>query len=185
VSPKHLPADRCTRAYHLVAVHAAPCTQAPPACRSPSRVFESPSTPTTTAPRQPHTLFKLHKLRALRRKAKLKGGLIRTGPDKMASAGVPPSPTSSKRSRSRDSEQSGTTSSLNTPAANTPAVTPSVSTNSLVIPSSTPSTPLNGEHYVDDGTPYPPFLRQSRGGRCTRPNMQHDQSGLTETRRST
>ncbi|KAH4101776.1 hypothetical protein HBH70_190960 [Parastagonospora nodorum] len=81
----------------------------------------------------------------------------------MASAQIPISPTSSKRSRSRDSAQSGTTSSLNTPAGNTPLATPSVSTNSLVIPSSTPSTPLNGEHWIQDGTPYPAFLRANRG----------------------
>ncbi|KAF2851115.1 hypothetical protein T440DRAFT_489164 [Plenodomus tracheiphilus IPT5] len=75
--------------------------------------------------------------------------------------GAPISPSSSKRSRSRDSAASATNSSLNTPAANTPLVTPSVSTNSLIIPSSTPGTPANGE-YSQDGTPYPPFLLSSR-----------------------
>ncbi|KAI8939446.1 hypothetical protein NX059_003226 [Plenodomus lindquistii] len=73
----------------------------------------------------------------------------------------PISPTSSKRSRSRDSAGSATTSSLNTPAANTPLITPYVSTSSLIIPSSTPGTPANGE-YPQDGTPYPPFLMASR-----------------------
>ncbi|KAH7095326.1 protein-tyrosine phosphatase-like protein [Paraphoma chrysanthemicola] len=81
----------------------------------------------------------------------------------MASAQEPLSPSSSKRSRSRDSTRSGTNSSLNTPAANTPFITPSVSTHSLIIPSSTPGTPSNGDHFVPDGTPYPAFLRLSRG----------------------
>ncbi|KAF2827542.1 hypothetical protein CC86DRAFT_212794 [Ophiobolus disseminans] len=80
----------------------------------------------------------------------------------MASAAVPPSPSSSKRSRSRDSTRSGTNSSFNTPAM-TPFITPSVSTHSLVIPSSTPGTPANGASFVQDGTPYPAFLRLSIG----------------------
>ncbi|KAH7394123.1 protein-tyrosine phosphatase-like protein [Phaeosphaeria sp. MPI-PUGE-AT-0046c] len=83
----------------------------------------------------------------------------------MASGQVPLSPTSSKRSRSRDSNRSAATSSLSTPAASTPVPTPSVSTSSLIIPSSTPGTPLHGDAYVPDGTPYPAFLRLSRGGR--------------------
>lgn len=70
--------------------------------------------------------------------------------------GNPISPSSSKRSRSRDSAASATNSSLNTPI-----VTPAVSTNSLIIPSSTPGTPANGE-YLQDGIPYPPFLMSSR-----------------------
>lgn len=117
----------------------------------------------------PASFFKLHKLRALRRKAKLKGVLVRTDPD-MASAGIPLSPSSSKRSRSRDSTRSATSSYLNTPAANTPFVTPSVSTHSLIIPSSTPGTPANGELYVPDATPYPAFLRPSRSDLHTKWN---------------
>jgi protein-tyrosine phosphatase len=85
----------------------------------------------------------------------------------MASAQIPQSPTSSKRSRSRDSAPSGANSSLNTPVA-----TPSVSTNSLVIPSAS-SSPSNDETYVPDGTPYPAFLRLSPGGRYTRPLLWH------------
>ncbi|KAK1917186.1 hypothetical protein P3342_012031 [Pyrenophora teres f. teres] len=101
--------------------------------------------------------FKLHKLRALRRKAKLKGVLLRTDPD-MAQAGVPISPSaSSKRSRSKDSTRSLATSSLNTPAANTPAA----STNSLVIPFSTPGTPGAGHLSPQDPTPYPAFLQST------------------------
>ncbi|KAF1843968.1 uncharacterized protein K460DRAFT_154977 [Cucurbitaria berberidis CBS 394.84] len=80
----------------------------------------------------------------------------------MATAGIPISPSSSKRSRSRDSTRSVTTSSLHTPAANTPFITPSVSANSLIIPSPTPSTPANGEQYPQDATPYPAFLKSSR-----------------------
>ncbi|KAF1946471.1 hypothetical protein EJ02DRAFT_336203 [Clathrospora elynae] len=80
----------------------------------------------------------------------------------MAQAGVPPvSPSSSKRSRSKDSTQSTTNSSLNTPAAHTPFATPSASANSLVIPSSVPGTPASGE-YTQDATPYPAFLKSSR-----------------------
>ncbi|OAK99787.1 hypothetical protein IQ06DRAFT_316968 [Phaeosphaeriaceae sp. SRC1lsM3a] len=86
----------------------------------------------------------------------------------MASGQVPLSPTSSKRSRSRDSNRSAAASSLSTPAQSTPFATPSVSTNSLIIPSSTPSTPLNGDGFVPDGTPYPAFLRLSRGDLHTR-----------------
>lgn len=112
--------------------------------------------------------FKLHKLRALRRKAKLKGVLLRPDPDMaQAQPGVPISPCSSKRSRSRDSTRSNTNSSFNTPAANTPLATPSVSTHSLIIPSSTPGTPSNGD-YPQDGTPYPAFLKSSRAGRQSR-----------------
>ena len=96
--------------------------------------------------------FKLHKLRALRRKAKLKGVLLRTDPD-MAQVGVPISPSaSSKRSRSKDSARSLTTSSLNTPVANTPAA----STNSLIIPFPTP-----GHSLPQDPTPYPAFLQST------------------------
>jgi hypothetical protein len=141
--------------------------QRPPAC---GPAIQSPSSLLASSPRGALTttstssFFKLHKLRALRRKVKVKGGLIR--PDEaasMASAHVPLSPTSSKRSRSRDSTRSATNSS----ALNTPWVTPSVSTNSLIIPSSSsgPGTPSNADHYVPDGTPYPAFLRLSRGGR--------------------
>lgn len=103
----------------------------------------------------------MHKLRALRRKAKLKGAFLRTDSEMADQTGTAISPTSSKRSRSRDSAASASNSSLNTPAANTPLATPSVSTNSLLIPSSTPSTPANDE-YPQDGTPYPPFLMSSR-----------------------
>ncbi|KAL6707439.1 hypothetical protein ACN47E_004218 [Coniothyrium glycines] len=80
----------------------------------------------------------------------------------MAHAGAPPSPSSSKRSRSRDSTRSNTNSSLNTPAATTPIATPFASTNSLLIPSSAPGTPANGEQWLHDGTPYPAFLRSTR-----------------------
>jgi protein-tyrosine phosphatase len=103
--------------------------------------------------------FKLHKLRALRRKAKLKGVLIRTDPADMAQPAVPISPVSSKRSRSKDSTRSAANSSLNTPAANTSFITPAVSTNSLVIPASIPGTPANGDLSPQDGIPYPTFLK--------------------------
>lgn len=100
-------------------------------------------------------LFKLHKLRALRRKAKLKGVLIRTDPA-MASPDDPISPTaSSKRSRSKDSLRSLTTSSLNTPAASTPAA----STHSLANPLSAPGTPTPAENA---SIPYPAFLGSAR-----------------------
>jgi protein-tyrosine phosphatase len=102
--------------------------------------------------------FKLHKLRALRRKAKLKGILIRTDPADMAQPGVPVSPSSSKRSRSKDSTRSATNSSVNTTAANTPFITPAASTKSLLIPSSIPSIPANGDTSSQDGIPYPKFL---------------------------
>ena len=81
----------------------------------------------------------------------------------MAQAGVPISPSSSKRSRSRDSTRSTpTSSSLNTPAAHTPFITPAVSTHSLTLSSSTPGTPNNGDQSIQDATPYPPFLLSSR-----------------------
>ncbi|KNG52618.1 tyrosine-protein phosphatase 2 [Stemphylium lycopersici] len=94
--------------------------------------------------------FKLHKLRALRRKAKLKGVLTRTDPN-MADVDDPISPSSSKRSRSKDSVRSVTTSSLNTPAASTPAA----STNSLLLP----GTPATGDPNSQDAVPYPAFLK--------------------------
>ncbi|KAL6149877.1 tyrosine protein phosphatase 1 [Exserohilum turcicum] len=103
------------------------------------------------------TLFKLHKLRALRRKAKLKGGLIRTDPA-MASPDDPISPSSSKRSRSKDSLRSLTTSSLNTPAANTPTA----STNSLLNPLSVPGTPATQDNAAPHAIPYPAFLASTR-----------------------
>lgn len=79
----------------------------------------------------------------------------------MASAGVPVSPSSSKRSRSRDSAFSVANSSLHTPAANS-ASSPAVSTNSLsIVPTSSPGTPVNGDYVAQDATPYPAFLRLS------------------------
>ncbi|KAH8724643.1 protein-tyrosine phosphatase-like protein [Phaeosphaeriaceae sp. PMI808] len=83
----------------------------------------------------------------------------------MASAQEALSPTSSKRSRSRDSRDSTNSNNNNSNSNsyninNTPLVTPSVSTNSLIIPSSTPGTPSSVDHFVYDGTPYPAFLRQ-------------------------
>ncbi|KAJ4291010.1 tyrosine protein phosphatase 1 [Kalmusia sp. IMI 367209] len=66
---------------------------------------------------------------------------------------VPPSPSSSKRSRSRDSARSAATSSLDTPY-----FTPSASAPSLVIP--TPGEqPPNLQPSAQDPTPYPAFLR--------------------------
>lgn len=142
--------------------HATACNQAPsrplPIITAPSFVVP-PLPPPESFPTTRKSFFKLHKLRALRRKAKLAGVRTRSDPDTMASPQIPPSPSSSKRSRSRDSARSGTNSSLNTPAAGTP----SVSTNSLIIPSSTPGTPSNGLQFVQDGTPYPAFLRLNNG----------------------
>ncbi|KAH7137965.1 tyrosine-protein phosphatase 2 [Dendryphion nanum] len=69
---------------------------------------------------------------------------------------VPVSPSSSKRSRSRDSSNSAATSSIaNTPAANTP----SASAPSLVIPQPGSQTSFLPDL---DPTPYPAFLRKSR-----------------------
>jgi protein-tyrosine phosphatase len=82
----------------------------------------------------------LHKLRALRRKARLTSTLTTDHAD--AAMAAVPSPTSSKRSRSRDSSGS----SLSTPAMPTPLTTPSISTHSLA---------------MHDGAPYPAFLRLS------------------------
>ncbi|KAF1839615.1 hypothetical protein BDW02DRAFT_486499 [Decorospora gaudefroyi] len=80
----------------------------------------------------------------------------------MVQPAVSVSPSSSKRSRSKDSTQSATNSSLNTPAANTPFVTPSASANSLVISSVVPGTPANGDVYPPDATPYPAFLTRAQ-----------------------
>ena len=103
------------------------------------------------------TFFKLHKLRALRRKAKLKGVLLRTDPD-MAQPGAPISPSaSSKRSRSKDSTRSLTTSSLNTPAVNTPTA----STHSFAMSLSNPGTPSAGHLSPQDPIPYPAFLQST------------------------
>jgi hypothetical protein len=112
--------------------------------------------------------FTLHKLRALRRKAKLKGGSLKTDPAITMSApnSLPVSPASSKRSRSKDSARSAAYSSPNTRAANTPFITPAVSTHSLVIPTAT-GLFTNGDQ-SHDPTPYPAFLRPTNAGRYTR-----------------
>ncbi|KAF1920388.1 protein-tyrosine phosphatase-like protein [Ampelomyces quisqualis] len=82
----------------------------------------------------------------------------------MASAQAPLSPTSSKRSRSRESTSPLSTPAASTPAASTPAATPSASprTHSLAIPSPAPSTPSTADPQAPDGTPYPAFLRPGR-----------------------
>lgn len=106
--------------------------------------------------------FTLHKLRAFRRKAKLKGGLLRTDPAvtgiMSAPNSVPVSPASSKRSRSKDSALSATYASLSAPTANTTANTPAVSTNSLLPPLNIAAS-ANGDQ-PPDPTPYPVFLKQ-------------------------
>ncbi|KAF1977050.1 tyrosine-protein phosphatase 2 [Bimuria novae-zelandiae CBS 107.79] len=68
---------------------------------------------------------------------------------------VPPSPSSSKRSRSKDSAHSTATSSLDTPH-----FTPAASTQSLVIPNPGEQ-PSNLQPAEQDPTPYPAFLRLS------------------------
>ncbi|KAF2175622.1 hypothetical protein K469DRAFT_723905 [Zopfia rhizophila CBS 207.26] len=73
---------------------------------------------------------------------------------------VPASPSSSKRSRSRDSTRSAAT-SINTPSANTPFLTPSASAPSLIIPSSSQTSSIV-EPSPLDATPYPAFLRLNR-----------------------
>ncbi|KAF2122144.1 tyrosine-protein phosphatase 2 [Lophiotrema nucula] len=70
---------------------------------------------------------------------------------------VPASPSSSKRSRSRDSSRSNATSAFNTPSANTPFHTPNASAPSLIIPQDAPAIV---EPSPQDPTPYPAFLRQ-------------------------
>ncbi|UPX19193.1 Protein-tyrosine-phosphatase [Ascochyta rabiei] len=118
--------------------------------------------------------FTLHKLRALRRKARLKGGHLSTDPaatgTMSAPSSVPVSPASSKRSRSKDSTRSATHAFLHTPAESTTSTstststttttaalhTPAMSTHSLLPPLSVaPSS--NGDH-PPDNTPYPAFL---------------------------
>ncbi|KAL5121081.1 hypothetical protein ACEQ8H_000932 [Pleosporales sp. CAS-2024a] len=161
LSPTHTPASAspttapCLTHHRPLPVPVAPA--APSGCLA-------AAAPRPKPPADAHTrFFTLHKLRALSRKAKRKGGLLSTDPDTMAAAQTSTSPTSSKRSRSRDSAQSATNSSLDSPAGNTPALaTPSVSTNSLVIPWSTPTTPANGDYWVHDGIPYPAFLRATK-----------------------
>ncbi|KAF2443995.1 hypothetical protein P171DRAFT_23717 [Karstenula rhodostoma CBS 690.94] len=69
---------------------------------------------------------------------------------------VPPSPSSSKRSRSKDSTRSAATSSLDTPH-----LTPSASAPSLVIPNPG-ETPQSLQPLEHDPTPYPAFLTLSR-----------------------
>ncbi|USP73322.1 uncharacterized protein yc1106_00596 [Curvularia clavata] len=76
----------------------------------------------------------------------------------MATPDDPISPTSSKRSRSKDSLRSLTTSSLNTPAASTPAA----STNSLLNPHSAPGTPTTTGPSSHTTIPYPAFLSAAR-----------------------
>ncbi|KAF1950281.1 hypothetical protein CC80DRAFT_427227 [Byssothecium circinans] len=75
---------------------------------------------------------------------------------------VPASPSSSKRSRSKDSTRSAATCSLNTPSAHTPFLTPSASAPSLLIPSPAGDGPPVMEPSPADPTPYPAFLRLSR-----------------------
>ncbi|KAF2263531.1 hypothetical protein CC78DRAFT_569000 [Lojkania enalia] len=75
-----------------------------------------------------------------------------------AQLAVPASPSSSKRSRSRDSSRSGTASSINTPSASTPFITPSASAPSLIIPTNS-ETASTAEQSPQDATPYPAFLR--------------------------
>lgn len=100
----------------------------------------------------------LHKLRALRRKAKLKGGLLKTDPAVMSAPNsMPVSPASSKRSRSKDSTRSA---ALSVPAAHTTAHTPAVSTHSLLPPLSVE--PSSKADQTPDPTPYPAFLRPRR-----------------------
>jgi hypothetical protein len=114
------------------------------------------------------TPFTLHKLRALRRKAKLKGASLRTDPHvtaiMSAPSSVPVSPASSKRSRSKDSALSATYAALVTPAATT-ANTPAGSTPSLLPALNVAASP-NGTQSPDP-TPYPAFLRPRREGRYT------------------
>ncbi|KAF2869077.1 protein-tyrosine phosphatase-like protein [Massariosphaeria phaeospora] len=76
---------------------------------------------------------------------------------------VPPSPSSSKRSRSKDSSHSAAPSSANTPAANTSFLTPFASAPSLVIPPRS-QTPSIVEPSPQDLTPYPAFLRLNKPG---------------------
>ncbi|KAF2008226.1 hypothetical protein P154DRAFT_479787 [Amniculicola lignicola CBS 123094] len=78
---------------------------------------------------------------------------------------VPASPSSSKRSRSRDSSRSAATSSNNTPF-----LTPSASAPSLVIPDNLQA-PTIVEPSPEDPTPYPAFLRLNRAGRYSQPAM--------------
>jgi protein-tyrosine phosphatase len=94
-------------------------------------------------------VFTLHTLRALRRKAKLKGDPVTMA---STSAQVPESPSSSKRSRSRGSTPSGITSSR-------PFATPSASTSSLRIQSPAPDTPGSADNGPHHDLPYPAFLR--------------------------
>ncbi|KAF2751661.1 hypothetical protein M011DRAFT_393329 [Sporormia fimetaria CBS 119925] len=75
-----------------------------------------------------------------------------------APLGVPASPASSKRSRSRDSSA---TSSLSTPAAGTSIPSPTASVPNLVIPFQNFST---AAHAPQDPIPYPAFLRLTRPG---------------------
>ncbi|KAF2731080.1 hypothetical protein EJ04DRAFT_526442 [Polyplosphaeria fusca] len=120
-----------------------------------------PPSPSPAAPPKAHRkAVKLHKLRALRRKARLKGGLTSTGSNMSSTPlAVPASPSSSKRSRSRDSSQSAATST-----ASTPFLTPSASAPSLIIPQSSEAA-SNRETAPADPTPYPAFLQLSRPGR--------------------
>lgn len=115
--------------------------------------------------------FTLHKLRAFRRKAKLKGGLLRTDPAvtgiMSAPNSVPVSPASSKRSRSKDSTRSATCAQLVTPTASTAFNTPAGSTPSL-LPALHVAPSPNGTQSPDP-TPYPAFLRPRKAGRYTRP----------------
>ncbi|KAF2470282.1 tyrosine-protein phosphatase 2 [Lindgomyces ingoldianus] len=80
---------------------------------------------------------------------------------------VPASPSSSKRSRSRDSSRSAAT-SVNTPAASTPFLTPSASAPSLIIPQPKSQAPSIVEPSPLDATPYPAFLRLTRSGSVER-----------------
>lgn len=127
---------------------------------SPGSRFVVPPLPDAAAlPGADTKLFKLHTLRVLSRKAKLKTRL-KTGSTAadMASAplAVPPSPSSSKRSRSRDSARSAATST------STPLLNPSASNPSFIIHGDGDGTPAPADPAPADGVPYPAFLRQSR-----------------------
>lgn len=110
-------------------------------------------------------MSKLHKLRVLGLKVKLKAALLSSDPAMAQQSATAISPLSSKRSRSRDSTLSAThPSSSSSSLPSTPAAhTPSISAINLVSSASASAlaTPSNGE-YASDGTPYPAFLDPDR-----------------------
>lgn len=116
--------------------------------------------------------FTLHRFRALRRKAKLKGRLLGTASAltavMSAPSSAPVSPTSSKRSRSNDSTSSTTHPSLGTPPpATTTRSTPAVSTHNLLPALNLDPAPSPTQS--PDTTPYPAFLGPRRTGTYSRP----------------